>query len=216
MRAHSTLQNCVVFIGVEHQGRFTPLGTGFFVAVSVEDVHYTYIATASHVIDQVSGEFVSIRLNRKGGGAECIRINKSTVSRNETCDLSVFPVAADSSVYDYKMIPTLRRNQEALRREVWDWTHGDEVCVLGLYTSHYGAVRNTPVLRIGNIAAMLEEPVRGPGGNYMEAYLIELKTIAGLSGSPVFVNPPRVTMRNGQFVHWKGDEPAVIPLGILL
>ena len=216
MRAHSTLHNCVVYLGVENHGRFTPLGTGFFVGVAIKDVHYVYIATAAHVIDQIAGEQISVRLNRKSGEAECLRVLKSAVSRNEPNDLAVFPLAASTSIYDFKMIPTARSNQESLRKEVWDWSAGDEVFALGLYTSHYGETRNTPVLRVGNIAAMLDEPVRGPGGNYLTAYLIELKTIAGLSGSPVFVNPPRVAFRNGGLMHWKGDDPAVIPLGILL
>ncbi len=63
---------------------------------------------------------------------------------------------------------------------------GDEVHVLGLFTKHSGKEKNLPILRTGNIAAMPDEPVQTPSG-LMEAYLIEARSIGGLSGSPVFI-----------------------------
>jgi hypothetical protein len=65
---------------------------------------------------------------------------------------------------------------------------GTVVSMIGLFRSHYGAERNTPVVRIGNIAAMPEEPVRTHYFGYIKAYLIEAMSIAGLSGSPVFAH----------------------------
>lgn len=52
----------------------------------------------------------------------------------------------------------------------------------------YGKNRNIPVIRAGHIAALPEEPVHTRYG-YMEAYLIEAQSIAGLSGSPVLSMP---------------------------
>jgi hypothetical protein len=64
---------------------------------------------------------------------------------------------------------------------------GDEVFLTGLFINHVGNDRNIPIIRIGNIAAMPGEPIK-TGMGQMEAYLIEARSIGGLSGSPVFVN----------------------------
>ena len=67
---------------------------------------------------------------------------------------------------------------------------GDEVFTIGLFVYHKNTKRNEPVMRIGNIAAMPKEPIRTRGEYFdeMEAYLIETRSLGGLSGSPVFVN----------------------------
>ncbi|MFA6561799.1 MAG: hypothetical protein WCV00_07800 [Verrucomicrobiia bacterium] len=63
---------------------------------------------------------------------------------------------------------------------------GDEVCIVGLFSYHKGTSKNHPILRTGNIAMMPDEPIQTSEGP-MEAYLIEARSIGGLSGSPVFV-----------------------------
>jgi hypothetical protein len=63
---------------------------------------------------------------------------------------------------------------------------GNEVFIAGLFHRHFGQKNNIPVIRVGNIAAMPSEKVktrRGP----IDAYLIEVRSIGGLSGSPVFL-----------------------------
>src|SRR5438874_2635806 len=64
---------------------------------------------------------------------------------------------------------------------------GDEVFMTGLFSRHYGQQNNIPIVRTGNIAAMPKEKVNTRVG-LMDAYLIESRSIGGLSGSPVFVN----------------------------
>jgi hypothetical protein len=59
---------------------------------------------------------------------------------------------------------------------------------------------------------MPDEPVM-TGTTHAKAYLIEVKSIAGLSGSPVFVNPPEVRVVNGHVQH---RGPMLIPLGVLV
>jgi hypothetical protein len=67
---------------------------------------------------------------------------------------------------------------------------GDEVFIVGLFKSHYGRMRNIPIVRIGNLAMMKGEPVLTDYGD-TEAYLVEARSINGLSGSPVFIHTPR-------------------------
>ena len=56
----------------------------------------------------------------------------------------------------------------------------------GLFAHLGGSTRNLPIVRLGNIAMMPDEPVPTKTG-MMEAYLIEARSIGGLSGSPAFV-----------------------------
>ncbi len=64
---------------------------------------------------------------------------------------------------------------------------GNEVFVTGLFKHHFGGRRNIPIVRVGNIAAMDEEEVWTSEMGRIKAYLIEARSIGGLSGSPVFV-----------------------------
>jgi hypothetical protein len=66
---------------------------------------------------------------------------------------------------------------------------GDEVFIVGLFRSHYGLQRNVPIIRVGNLAMMVGEPVLTEYG-YIDAYLVEARSISGLSGSPVFIHAP--------------------------
>ncbi len=65
---------------------------------------------------------------------------------------------------------------------------GEDLFFPGLFTQRPGENANLPIVRIGNIAAMPEESVRTTWGVLPRAYLIEARSIGGLSGSPVFWN----------------------------
>jgi hypothetical protein len=54
-----------------------------------------------------------------------------------------------------------------------------------LFANYTGEHRNVPILRMGNLAAYPQERVQVEGVE-MDAYLIEARSIGGLSGSPVF------------------------------
>jgi hypothetical protein len=62
---------------------------------------------------------------------------------------------------------------------------GEDAFAVGLFSRHVGEPRNIPIVRIGNIVAFPEERV-ATGTGLQEAYLVELRSIGGLSGSPVF------------------------------
>jgi hypothetical protein len=63
---------------------------------------------------------------------------------------------------------------------------GDDVFTVGLFTYHAGTQRNMPIVRYGNVAMLPDEPIQ-VGDGFAEVYLIEARSIGGLSGSPVFV-----------------------------
>lgn len=63
---------------------------------------------------------------------------------------------------------------------------GDEVFITGLFKPRGLLARSVPILRMGAIAGMDEEPVPTKDFGKMAAYLIEVRSIGGISGSPVF------------------------------
>jgi len=95
---------------------------------------------------------------------------------------------------------------------------GDEVVTLGLLTVHYGQEKNEAVMRMGNLAMVPDEPVlvkyrTGPNRR-MRLYLTELRSISGLSGSPVFIRHrtfpgdlelPPMSLLGLMIGHW--DDP---------
>ena len=66
---------------------------------------------------------------------------------------------------------------------------GDELITVGLFTQRHGAQKKIPIVRSGIIAAMPDEPFEDQNtGKPYHAYLVEARSIGGLSGSPVFVS----------------------------
>jgi len=65
---------------------------------------------------------------------------------------------------------------------------GDEVYIAGLFGFATGTRSNSPILRVGNLAMIPSDRVETRGRyGAMEAYLIEARSLGGLSGAPVFV-----------------------------
>jgi len=64
---------------------------------------------------------------------------------------------------------------------------GDEVFLAGLFTEVKETTKNIPIVRIGNLAMMPGEKIPFKDGRLIEAYLVESRSIGGLSGSPVFI-----------------------------
>jgi hypothetical protein len=91
---------------------------------------------------------------------------------------------------------------------------GDEIAIIGLFRSHYGREKNVPIVRIGNIAAMNEEPVFTKYCGFVDAYLVEARSISGLSGSPVFVNMAPYRTVKGSITSNAGHRPYYL-LGLM-
>ena len=216
MRVEEHIRKSVVFLGHEGERGFSPYGTGLLGLIRFdEDTGNTIIVSADHVIESIPGDEVSIRVNRRDGSSSVTKASKrAKVSfKDKAVDLCIFPITLDPTVYDIHAMPLESPLWEEWLRLYGEPGQGDEVCIVGLYTTHFGHIRNIPVARIGHIAAMPEEKVMTDRG-YITGYLIEVHSIAGLSGSPVYWNVPAVRIRDGQIYHL--HHPAYIPLGVLI
>jgi hypothetical protein len=221
MRVDDRILKTIVFIGKEAGGRFTPCGTAFVGVVQDQTVSIPLLVTAAHVVDDYfkETETIFVRLNRNNGGVGTLAITNHRLGfrhSDRATDLAILPLPVDLSVFNCEGW-SLSSDVLSRRKAEDHWEHGvgDEVVTLGLYTSHYGVDKNIPVVRVGNIAALPDEPVLTRTG-YVQAYLIETKSIAGLSGSPVFANLSAVRPRDNNVWVQPSHAGGVILLGVML
>ena len=191
------LTRCVGFIASrDDDGKHVYRGSVFFINMAdanddfspFEDVFWV---TARHVVENMyrhGHSIVHVRVNRKDGAAFWIEtpIERWFVDRDDTtCDVAVlnhpFTDRADIVTVNPASILTEERQ---LR---FKFGPSDDVVIVGLFTPHTGSTRNIPIVRSGNIASMDHaESVRTRLG-LAPAFLIEARSIGGLSGAPVFV-----------------------------
>jgi hypothetical protein len=205
-----SILHCAIFIGADTVNKQTGVeqrkvaGTAFIVAKAVDgaDAMCLYCVTAKHnlkAIEAAGGYKVLLRVNMKDVGATWIETEFSQWHYHpddDTVDVAVCSFAAgaenDQRAFDLKYVADAQLRQE-LAIGV-----GDEVFTVGLFSRHYGRQRNLPILRTGNIAAMPQEHVYCEGWGDMKAYLVESRSIKGLSGSPVFVHPGLIRPIHGR------------------
>ncbi len=197
MLVPNVVRKTVVFIGARRGKKFKPLATGFVVSVVTGGYRFIHIVTAEHVLVGMQSKGIdkpSIRVNLVEGGTDIFdaEYNKwfyhPDVAKTPT-DVAVLPCSIDRGGVIYAHVPI----DDFAVGGVIEEEHigiGDEIFSVGLFKSHYGEQQNIPVLRTGNIALMPEEPVKTKYAGYMEGYLIEARSISGLSGSPVWVHMP--------------------------
>jgi hypothetical protein len=208
----------VVFIGVvDDRGRFVPLGTGFYTVKSDGGYLFQQVVTARHVIDQIAGDKVYLRANLKAGGTEVFISLKAdwtfhpNVPHGQYIDIAVLPSHVPPDKFDIKHMNIEADMLTSAAVDEQNIGIGDEVFFVGLFTNHYGQSRNIPVVRCGTLAAMPHEPMETEYG-FIEGYLVEARSLGGLSGSPVFTQSSlwgvradgSVTMRHGKIWYFLG------------
>jgi hypothetical protein len=196
MRVSDELLDSVIFLGTESSsGKVTLRGTACLISVPSERVpngSFTYLVTARHNIRkaEASPDPLVLRVNMKDGNAETVIIEglRWFFPDNDASDIAVSSVVGDIVDHiSYRRIPDrMFATQEAIEKHAIGV--GDPLICTGLFVHHYGRKRNIPIIRSGNIAAMPDEPLTDPdSGLDYHAYLAEIRSIGGLSGSPVFV-----------------------------
>lgn len=189
MRIHERILKSVVFVGNAPHETFVPHGTGFLTFVGEREKAFQQIVTAKHVLEDIPGPEVHIRLNRLDGYAEVIatELSEWTAHPDSGVDLAVCPVAIPLDQFQQVNVDL---SSDMI---VQDFSAdsdliglGDEVYVVGMFVQRMGEARNHPIIRVGTVAAMPMEKIETRYGHH-DAILIEIRSIDGLSGSPVFV-----------------------------
>jgi hypothetical protein len=211
MRVPSHIVNCVVFLGPREGDQLTYRATGFFVGVKSEaepDRVYSYLATAAHFVDGLAGRPFAVRLNTEDGRSRIIESGARAQwvfhpEGKDHADIAIVPFALPEDSESLCVPSTmfyLGGDSVGL---------GDEVFISGLFSLASGRMRNTPIVRTGTLAMMPEDKIRGLKYGYgeLEAYLIEARSLAGISGAPVFV-------RRGAYMDWDLNRHSFFLLGM--
>ena len=177
------------------------LGTGFFIGVPRMDgqpTSHLYLVTAKHLLPRRRDD------PRKVDGPVYIRLmnlERTAVVTEEIAGEWILgrdpdednQLDSDVAIIPYDGIPIasigVKTFMSAGTRSDWQIGVGDHLTVIGLYTPRPGKSRLLPIVRTGSIAAMPEEAlVDRRTAQLYHAYLAELRSFGGLSGSPVWVD----------------------------
>jgi hypothetical protein len=210
-RIHDFFTNCAVYIyksleearNGEHYG-----GSGFLVSVSLKenpDWWNGYVVTNAHVVRRAKTPV--IRINRINGGIECISTKaENWFSHDCGDDIAVFPLDVEYNklkfwALDLKDFVT----QKLIHDE--DIGIGDETVMVGRFVNHEGRQQNSPAVRFGSIAMMATEKIITNEGLEQEAFLVEVRSLPGYSGSAVFIYTPHAIndMSERRFGRKKGE-----------
>ncbi len=181
-----------------------PLGTGFF--VNYPDprggpaYNFTYLVTAKHVLRDYDGTFLpklKVRLNLKTltdvdfiADVPVADANGNLLwlqdEKDPTNEAVAFPLLPDTNKFDIRAIPISMFVTDAqLKSDAV--AEGDNLYFIGLMAQYYGSKHNYPVVRRGTLALMTDEDIATPTG-VQKAFLAELQSWPGNSGSPVFLS----------------------------
>jgi hypothetical protein len=224
MRIPDLVRRCVCFLCTEstvanEQKLLHFGGTAFLISLPSERAgfDFIYLVTAKHCITEAGNRTLKARFNLKSGGSIVVDLNGVWFKHPDpSIDIAVMQMSPPDGIevgylpwdmFDNANVPA----DPAIGI-------GDDVLAVGLFTQHTGRSRNIPIVRSGIIAAMPEEKIidRKYGVDY-DAYLVELRSIGGLSGSPVFVYlaPSVLVDKDGKCRGIRVKEPSLYLLGLI-
>ena len=195
LQIEQKFRSCVCFLMEDAGDSVQPVGTGFFVRVASPDPLYgrTYVVTAHHVaFDQKRRSPLLLTADAADGGiAFDFQIpNDAWIEHpNNKTD----PTDVAVAVVPDEILPQISGRaldaSKMLIDQSWlnscDIGCGQEVFAIGMFTGHIGKNNIQPIHRFGKIALMPAEKIDTPYGS-IEAYLVEMVSWGGESGSPVF------------------------------
>lgn len=201
MRVPDEILKCVVFVGRVLPGviDLRPRATAFIVAVPLEQDpsnSVVYLVTARHTAEELSLGPWFIRVNMNDGSCREV-VNPRPEkwffhpSEPESVDAAVSIIMGTIDECDVANVPlAMFATPPAIAK--CNIGVGDEVFFPTLFTKMTGRHRNFPILRDGKIALMPSEKVPGikigqAKSCDADAYLIEARSVGGISGAPVFV-----------------------------
>jgi hypothetical protein len=164
-------------------------GSGFIVSVSTpaHPEGYLYAVTNSHVIWGNSNSPI-MRINRIDGNVDILEYSQQQWKRHpDGDDLAVAPISLEAAKHKYARIDTcLFINQEIMLDH--DIGAGDEVFIVGRFIGYDGKQQNEPTVRFGNLSLGKTVIVVREDGINQESFLVETRSLAGYSGSPIFLH----------------------------
>jgi hypothetical protein len=191
MRIPDDLVSTPVFLGGRDAQRIHYGATAFQIAMPTAGNRFGWpvLVTAGHNIDRAMECYgnVWVRLNTDEGGATDVEITEPWIRPDDTSsDIAAIPFPAGLWSESLLIPPDWFVTDQVVAEQ--GIGVGEDLVIMGLFSSHVGTKRNLPIVRSGIIASNPLEPLQDPttGGEF-NAYLAEVRSIGGMSGSPVFV-----------------------------
>jgi len=193
------------------------VGTAFFIGRPIPArpaSSFNYVVTAKHVIEGIKNlglDKVYLRINALDGNSGWLitEFAEWHLHPDPAVDVAVLRGGPESGDHRFFPLANALTPDQFAEHELGI---GTEVFIVGLFANHVGERRNIPIIRVGNIAALPEEPVVTEVGA-LEAILIEARSIGGLSGSPVFGHLGNLRVSGGRLQ--TADKPIFHLIGLI-
>lgn len=184
-----------------------PMATSFMVSMPSSKIatgRFYYAVTAAHIFKTPTEKPPVVIANKRGGGVKVLSMEGNWIGHpDEAVDVAVHPLLFDPEVdlaaCDVEDFFDEARNPENIGI-------GDEVFFPGLFTPVPGVEKIIPLVRHGNLAMLPGQQIQTSEG-FADLYLIEARSIGGVSGSPVFARETvamTLTRENGAKVNMQG------------
>lgn len=204
--------DCVIYlypteVDAEDGGRAG--GSGFLVGVPTEGLRQNfwilYAVSNKHVIEKSR----VVRMNTADGRKTIVPSARADwIVHPDGDDVAAFQISFDPKEFKFNHVP----RASFVSKEIVDRYKigpGDDAFMVGRFANHEGRQQNLPTVRFGNIAQMPWEAIKQDGNGFeQESFLVEMRSINGYSGSPVFVYIPIFSDRPG-LANWN-IPPSVV------
>ena len=183
--------HCAAFVGKKTELGFYAEGTCFFLQIIEDDWVFTYAITASHVIRNLMGDVVSIRVQSQPNRLPKIfKTKRHEWVNHPDAKIDICAYTIDWRTWNAEndldiralTAPGILLTPE--REELFGFGIGSEIFIPSAFTAVLGEQQNIPVVRFGHVAAMALEPVMLASPK-TPAFLVETRSLGGMSGSPV-------------------------------
>jgi hypothetical protein len=199
-RIRDNIRDCAIYLYPSTEAARAGLqakGSGFLVGIrSKTDENWCYPYAVTNRQTVADGAAV-VRLNTKAGATDIIELTPDDwVFHPQGDDLAVASLRLHSDYHDYMLV---NDNPMFLTAETMKEVRiglGDEVFMVGRLIDHEGRQKNSPTVRFGQIAMMPGEPIHMSGDRFQECFLADVRSLGGLTGSPVFVTLHHLRLQN--------------------
>lgn len=206
-RIHDQITECGIYLyhSVEHAEAGDPYGaSGFLVGLPFKDTppntwSHCYAVTNAHVID---GGCLVVRVNINHPKASTMAIpltKEDWIYHPDGDDIAIASISLDKYIHRFQFISPVSVSDGSffVSKEFHDKFAlgiGDEAFMIGRFMARDESGGNAPIARFGHIASSKIETIRqgGRADFPQESYLVEVHSISGFSGSPVFVSLPTI------------------------
>jgi hypothetical protein len=201
-RIPDSVLDCVVFLypSIETAKAGTPTGaTGFVVTVPSTghpDLGYCYVVTNAHVIQH--GRTV-VRVNLVNGATDARDLAGSWECHPDGDDIAIAPIGRSDRFLMRGLLSTRLITHDYFARA--NVGIGDEVYLVGRFVSYDGQDKNLPVVQRGTVASRIGTIENPETGHQQLSILVELRSMSGYSGSPVFLDIYEGSLLGINFCH---------------